>query len=74
MNNITLTDKEKNIVFVSLLREKLRIEKEPFQKYLEDRDGLIYGKPKNEKEWKIIQRSRIRNIQKLRKKFEPNQD
>ena len=73
MNNITLTDKEKNMIYVSLLREKLRIEKEPFQKYFEDRDGLIYGEPNDEKEWKKTQRKRIRNIQSLRKKFEPTQ-
>ena len=71
MSKIKITDKEKNMVYVSLLREKLRIEKEPFQEYIEDRDGLIYGKKGDEKEWKKNQRKRIRNIQSLRKKFEP---
>ena len=71
--NITLTDKEKNEVYVSLLREKIRIEKEPFKKYFEDRDGLLYGEPNDEKEWKKSQKIRVKNIQKLRKKFEPNQ-
>ena len=70
--NITLSDEEKNMIYVSLLREKIRIENEPFQKYFEDRDGLIYGESNDEKEWKKNQNRRIKNIQSLRKKFESN--